>query len=361
MTKHLRWIWRALWTAALVGITFVAVLAVVADIVVDFAVYQADEHVEDWTPRGELAGDEALLDRAEQVWRDTGVPVGDVEPVYAGRSSSLPVNVLLVALAGQTADDRPVVAFVTSAATAGDPSSDQLFVRALSFPEPYAMAVGFVAARQEPSDSPIPNEGSLAFALSAPGVPTMMLGSDVGGEGLPGEIIWRILPRGAGAWNSGVNTYTDEDSDGRLTRLGAGVRDHAVTAATVSSVGDTITARYDKPAAGDLIVNSSVLVGVVTDASGRVDIAPITQAGQGRVRIRSADVPGVLKAGPSGTLTFTPTAPSELKESDQVLFTTTSGIVVRLGWLSKNFNGEWDVGRGVFLPLSNRPSLAVTP
>lgn len=284
-----------------------------------------------------------------------------MEPVYAGRSSALPVNVVLVALAGHTADDRPVAAFVTSAATAGTPNSDQLFVRALSFPEPYAMAVGFVAGRQEPTDLPIPDEGSLAFALSAPDVPSMMISSSVGGGGQSGETIWRILPRGAAAWNSTITTYTNEDSDGRPTRPGTGVRDHAVTAARVSSAGDTITARYRKPAVGDLIVNSSVLVGVVTDASGRVDIAPITQAGQGKVRIGSADVPGVLKPGPSGSLTFTPTGPGELKKSDQVLFTTASGIVVRLGWLTKDFNGEWDVGRGIFLPLINQAVVAVAP
>jgi hypothetical protein len=35
--------------------------------------------------------------------------------------------------------------------------------------------------------------------------------------------------------------------------------------------------------------------------------------------------------------------------------------VVRLGWLTKDFNGEWDVGRGVFLPLINESAVAVSP
>ncbi|MEV6242608.1 hypothetical protein [Lentzea sp. NPDC051838] len=355
MDDNLTWIGRALFSAALACVLFVAVGVAVMWVVVDATVYQPDDH-DDWALRGELAADEALLDRAEQVWRDTGVPVGDVEPVYAGRSSSLPVNVVLVALAGETADERPVVAFVTSPATTGTPSSDQLFVRALSFPDPEPMAIGFIANRQDPADAPIPDGGSLAFALAAPGLPSMLFGG-----GSSGEIIWRILPRGEGAWNRTITTYTDEDSDGRPTWPGAGVRDTAMTAAPVSSEGDTITARYPKPAVGDLIVNWHVLVGVVVDDSGRVDISPITQPGKGTVRIGSADVPGVLKTRPNGTLTFTPTGPAELKSGDPVDFTTSSGVVVRLGWLTENFKGEWDVGRGIRLPLRDEDAVAISP
>ena len=101
-----------------------ALLGVVG-VVVGFAVHQLlsgrPPEIDDWPLRGSLAGDEALLDRAEQAWRDFGGPDGDVHPVFAERSSGLAVNTVLVVMAGRTDDDRPVVAFVTSPATTGTP------------------------------------------------------------------------------------------------------------------------------------------------------------------------------------------------------------------------------------------------
>ena len=126
------WVRDLLQTAVWIGLALLAVVATVVGFTVHQLTSNQNPQLEDWPLRGSLAGDEALLDRAEEVWRAAGgpgAPDGGVDPLYAERSSSPAVNTVLVAMTGYTADDRPVVAFVTG------PSTDRLFLRAVDFPD----------------------------------------------------------------------------------------------------------------------------------------------------------------------------------------------------------------------------------
>lgn len=348
------WARDLLQTAAWVGLAFLAVVATVVGFGVHQLASSQDPELEDWPLRGSLAGDEALLDRAEEVWRafgGPGAPDGGVDPLYAERSS--PMNTVLVVMTGYTADDRPVVAFVTG------PSTDRLFMRAVDFPDERALGVGFVAAAQDPADTPVPDGGSLAFALASPKAGAVLISTTMPGprqDSPPGETYWRILPRGAGAWNSQL---TGMQSDEQPTWPAAGVHDSAATATAAVSV---TTAKYQAPAAGDLLMTQHRLFGVVKDASGEVDVGAASWAAHGEVRTDSG-VPGLLTALPTGHLRFMPTGPGTITENDEVLFTSKANpaVVVRVGLMSSH-NGDWRVDRPGYPPyVANQEVQVVTP
>lgn len=349
------WARDLLQTAVWIGLALLAIVTTV----VGFAVHQISSNqnpeLEDWPLRGSLAGDEALLDRAEEVWRAAGgpdVPDGGVDPLYAERSSSPAVNTVLVVMTGYTADDRPVVAFVTG------PSTDRLFLRAVDFPDERPLGIGFVAAAQDPADTPVPDGGSLAFALASPKVRSVLISTTMPGprqDYPPGETYWQILPRGAGAWNSQI---TGMLSDEEPTWPAAGVRDSAATAtATVSRT----TAKY-QAAVGDLLMTQHRLFGVVKDASGEVDVDAATWATHGEVRTDSG-VPGLLTALPTGHLRFTPTGPGAITENEGLMFTSKANpaVVVRVGLMFSR-DGEWRVDRPGYPPyVANQEVQVVTP
>lgn len=346
--------------------TGLALLGVVA-VVVGFAVHQLRSgqtpELDEWPLRGSLAGDEALLDRAEQTLRGFG-GVDDVHPLYAERSSGLAVNTVLVVMAGRTDDDRPVVAFVTSPATTGTPTTDRLFVRAVGFPEERPAAVGFVAARQDPADTTVPDGGSLAFALAGPKHPVVAVHTTVidrsrPGPERPGETFWRVLPRGAGAWNTTMSTGQSHEEP---TRPAAGVHDPATTLATVSKKDGTVIAGYRAPAAGDVITSSNAMLGVVTDTTGRMEASPTAWAAWGAVSTESSNIPGTLTSGTDGTLLFTATGPGEVTDGERLVFTSAAdpGVVIRVGDLAKA-GGGWRVERGVDLDRYQLSTAAVTP
>lgn len=355
------WVRDTLLLAAGIGLALVGVVAVV----VGFAVHQLRSgqtpEIDDWPLRGSLAGDEALLDRAEQAWRDFGGPDGDVHPLFAERSSGLTVNTVLVVMAGRTDDDRPVVTFVTSPATTGTPTTDRLFVRAVSFPEERPAAVGFVAARQDSADAAVPDGGSLAFALAGPKNPLVSMHAGVidrsrSGPELARETFWRILPRGAGAWNTTMSTGQSHEEP---MRPAAGVHDPTTTLAKVSRKDGTVTADYRTPAAGDVITSSNAMLGVVTDASGRMETTPTAWAAWGSMRAEKSDIPGTLTAGPGGTLLFTATGPGEVTDRDRLVFTS-GDVVIEVGELTRTGDG-WQVDRGVDLDRYQLSTAAVTP
>jgi hypothetical protein len=358
------WVRDTLLLAAWVGLALVGVVAVV----VGFAVHQirSDQppELDEWPLRGSLAGDEALLARAEQAWRDFGGPDGDVHPLFAERSSALAVNTVLVVMAGRTDDDRPVVAFVTSPATTGTPTTDRLFVRAVSFPEETPAAIGFVAAHQDSADAAVPDGGSLAFALAGPKNPlvavhTHAIDRSRSAPERPGETFWRILPRGAGAWNTTMSTGQSHEEP---MRPAAGVHDPATTPMKMSKKDGTVTAEYRTPAAGDVITSSNSMLGVVTDTTGRMETTPTAWAAWGAVSTENAGVPGTLTAGSGGTLLFTATGPGEVTDRDRLVFTsaTNPGIVIQVGDLTE-VDGGWQVDRGVNLDLYQLSTVAVTP
>ncbi|PWK90960.1 hypothetical protein C8D88_101988 [Lentzea atacamensis] len=359
----LGWVRDALLVATWAGLALVGIVAVIAGFAVHEIQSNLDPELDDWPLRGSLADDEALLDRAEQAWRDFGGLDGDAHPLFAERSSELAANMVLVAMAGRTDDDRPVVAFVTSLATTGTPATDRLFVRAVSFPEERPLAVGFVAARQDPSEA-VPDGGSLAFALAGPKNPVVSVRTNVIDPGRrepepPGETFWRVLPRGAGAWNTTMSTGQSHEEP---LRPAAGVRDPATTLAKVSTRDGAVAAEYRTPAAGDLVTSSTAMLGVVTDTSGRMETTPTAWTAWGSVSTEKSGVPGTLTAGSGGTLLFTATGPGEVADDDRLVFTSAAnaGVVVEVGRLTKA-DGGWQVERGVNLSQYQLSTVAVTP
>ncbi|MGW6934978.1 hypothetical protein ACWGE0_33285 [Lentzea sp. NPDC054927] len=351
---------RSLWKAAIAVVAVTGLLVVSVVVAIYQATHEPDQHFDEWPLRGGLAGDEALLARAEQVWRDTGVPDGDVMPLHAERLSS--PNVVQVTLFGHTADDRPVVAFVSSPVTTGTPSGDRLFVRALNFPVERATAVGFVATNPDPADLPFPDGGSLAFALSAPGVPSAHVVSSVGGIRVtrPSQTFWQVMPRGTGAWNSMITTMGSTEAQ---MWPATGVHDRPSTrVGTVRYADGTATIDRGTPVAGDLVLEQHRLLGVVTDVSGLVDITAATWAAHGEVRTQHAGVPGKLTYLPTGHLFFTPGGPGEITENDGVMFMSTINpdVVVRVGKMSRA-DGGWQVDRSAYPPFAPREAQVVTP
>lgn len=304
-----------------------------------------------WPLRGGLAGDTSLLARAERVWRAApNAPNGPVRPLFAGQSASM----VTVVLAGHTKGGRAVVAFVTSPDTAEPPNPERLFVRAVTFPEPGARAVGFVATSLHPSDTG--SQGSLAFALAAPGTPGVQIHSTfidhTYGQGAFEEAFWALFPRGVGAWNSVIDT-----GDG-TEWAGTGMLDPVMSRVMLQqSISRPLTER--EPKVGDLLVTSSALYGVVVDPGGRVESSPTAWGAYGKVRVAISDVPGTLSTGPDDSLVFNPTGGGELAVGNRVVFSPLANpdVVVTVGKLVK-IGGQWRVHR--FLDPHYTPELLMS-
>lgn len=321
--------------------------------------------VENWPLRGKLAGDTALLARAEKVWRTPvgpDAPVGPVRALFADHSPQMPVNTVMVVLSGHTATGRSVVAFVTSLATDGIPDSERLFVRAVAFPEASHRAVGFVAGSSHPSDILGGAWGRLAFALAAPGTSGVKIRSSVvedsKGEN-EGEVFWGTFPPGAGAWNSVI--VADDEAHWSA----AGMVDPVATPITMNGAGNTMTGRSTterKLTSGDLVMSELALYGIVVDVSGRVDTSPAAWLPHGTVHDATSNVPGTLTVASENSLLFTPTGSGELKVGDRITFTSAVNpdVVVNVGKLV-NTRGQWQVHRWIPPGYTPEELMSVSP
>jgi hypothetical protein len=173
------------------------------------------------------------------------------------------------------------------------------------------------------------------------------------------ETFWRILPRGAGAWNTTMSTGQSHEEP---LRPAAGVHDPATAPVKVSRSDGKVTADYPTPAVGDVITSSNAMLGVVTDTTGRMETTPTAWAAWGSVSAERNGVPGTLTAGPGGTLLFTATGPGEVTDRDRLVFTsaTNPGVVMQVGDLTR-VDGGWQVDRRVDLDQYQLSTAAVTP
>jgi hypothetical protein len=302
--------------------------------------------VDQWPLRGELSGNTELLERAERVWRTASsenAPAGPVRPLFAQQSPVTAANMVMVVLAGHTARGRLAVAFVTTPATGGTPNAEQLLVRAVTFPDTAQRAVGFVAATPEPVDVP---RGSLAFALGAPGTSDVHVRTSIvdgPNNDNPGDVFWRMLPRGVGAWNSVIV------AGGGARWADGGLLDPVATSVELKGTVDAITAQSTterKLADGDLVVTEGALYGVVTDAGRRVDTSVTAWAARGTARVAGSTTSGALAPGPNNSLLFAPTGQSGLTPGSRVEFVSAVNpeVVVNVGKLV-NSGGQWRVHR----------------
>lgn len=298
----------------------------------------------EWPLRGGLAGDRDLVERAETVWRISGPdrPSGQVRAVYAGSSPNRAAGLAVVVLVSATPEGRARVAFVTTPIRAGgEPDSRRLLVRAVDTVDPGQTAVGFVAARPTGDDDEV--VGSVGFALAAPGVPAVSLRSSLVDQALgaapaaePGTA-WPLLPPGAGAWNSVIETTG-------AALPAAGVEDPATEPVSLVRTGAGLRAVGPSVRVGDLVAAPEGALGVVVAEDGTLDTDLTALAAVGRPRIAISEIPGSLVVREDGTTTFEPDSrPDELQPTNRVVLAA-DGVVVNLGRLTRSDSG-WRVDR----------------
>ncbi|MGX7824234.1 hypothetical protein ACTG9Q_03995 [Actinokineospora sp. 24-640] len=247
--------------------------------------------VAEWPMRGSLAEDADLLARAEAVWRRSPHrPSGAVRALFAGAPEYFgTANFAVVAMAST----EGAVAFVTTP-VGRQIDTSTLLLRATSRVTAGQPGIGFIAARPDPRDE----VSGVAFGLGAPGAGLSLRSSEIDfpiGGPVPGAdgAVWTQVPAGVGAWNSSFEA-------GPLGGVvpAAGTADPVTGPVGLRSVAEGLVA--DGASAGDLIVTSAGLLGVVA-SGGLVDTR---LSALGEVRMYHSGVTGtVTDAGrflPSG-------------------------------------------------------------
>ncbi|GLZ40007.1 hypothetical protein [Actinokineospora sp. NBRC 105648] len=307
----------------------VVVLAVAGAFVVMWRTADGPDQVEtasvlDWPVRGDRAGDQDLLSRAEAAWRGSARgPGGPVRAVYAGTSPNRAASFLVVALVSPGTAGRDRVAFVTTpVSVTGKPDARRLLVRSVTTVDATQRGIGFLAAHAAGGDEPISGGATIGVAIAAPGaaeieVRTSLLDDQADTPEIEPGVLWPVFETGVGAWNSGM-TVT---SGGRPAsfRLAAGVDDARTEPVALRTVDSTLRAIGDDVRPGDLIATPEGVLGVVRDATGTVDTR-LTAIGQvGLVRLAISTVPGRFVDGPGGTTLFEATGPGEFTSGNRVL------------------------------------------
>ncbi|WP_424189969.1 hypothetical protein ACOBQX_14355 [Actinokineospora sp. G85] len=254
--------------------------------------------IADWAVRGQLAGDEDLIERARQAW-----PVGgSVRAVYAGTSPPGLAPLAVVVLAAIDASGTATVGFVTSqvGSVGESPDTNSLVLRATGSVQRGQQAVGFVSATPLAGDELIPGGGAIGFALAKPGIERITLSNSALDTQVPTPrvepgVTWSVFAEGAGAWDT-VATFDNQD-----VVLASGVGDPVVTEVTPSRSALRLVV---PGAAGDYVASPDGVVGVITE-DGSVD----TDLTGRQVEVRyTGGVTGTL--GKQGSeLAFEPTSP----------------------------------------------------
>ncbi|WP_156757973.1 hypothetical protein [Actinokineospora pegani] len=220
--------------------------------------------IADWGVRGQLAGDDALIERARQAW-SVG---GSVRAVYAGSSPPSVAPLAVVVLVAIDASGATTVGFVTSpvGGVGESPDTSTLVLRATGPVQRGQRAVGFVSATPLAGDEPITGGGSIGFALAEPGVEWITLDNSATDSQVPTPrvepgVTWNVFADGAGAWDT-VATFDNQD-----VVLASGVDDPVVT----EVVPSRSALRLIVPGtAGDYVATPDGVIGVIT-ADGSVD------------------------------------------------------------------------------------------
>ncbi|WP_157440714.1 hypothetical protein [Actinokineospora inagensis] len=309
--------------------------------------------VGDWQLRGDLAGDQALLTSAEQVWRSSAnPPSGSVRPVYAGVSPNLSMCFAAVVLISAAPGGTEQVAFVTTAVSVnGKPDKGKLLLRAVTTVPAAQRAVGFLAAAPAAEDEQVTEGAAIGLALTAPGTTDV----DVYTSSVnflspltnvqPG-VAWPAFETGAGAWNSELVLVMPNDKKERYP-IAAGINDVEV---------GPVTIRVDNPARavraigagvrpGDVIATTQGVLGVVSDANGTIDTSLPRLAAVGKVETAISAIPGRLRDSSRG-VTFEPTAAGPLADGNRLVLLAWNRpeILVNIGTIQA-FGRGWLTNR----------------
>ena len=347
--RHRRWRRARVSGVAAVVVVLLGAFAVLAGVVREDAVPAASGSPVSWPLRGDLAGDAAVLERAERVWREhPGGPEGDVRAIYAQRGWG-GVEMVVVALATVDSGGVATVGWVTTAVGRDDGA---LRLRAVETVAPGALAVGFVLAGPEPGDAA--DAGTSVVGLGAPGVSGLKVRSalfpfDIQSSGGPNRFDIQVaVEPGFTSWN------TQLVAEGQVVDPApslAAPRAHPVR--TVVRGGQVYVQGLANPC--DIVTTRKGIVGVVADAQGRVDTDLSTVDGQ--VHVAVAGTPGELTTEPDGTTRFTPRTAEGLTKHSRLRLATPAGLF-HLGGLS--FDDGWRLRRAAD-PTVPAPAYAVAP
>lgn len=291
--------------------------------------------VMEWPLRGNLAGDIALHERAEAIWRAAGAngPRGPVRTIYAGNRPDPLTSMVVIAMAAPLDGGRSQVAFVTSTISAhGVADESKLFLRSVTTVEPGQRALGFIAAKPAPGDEEPRGGGALGFAVATPGATAVKFQSSILDLGLeqeqpvaPDGVVWLIAQSGVGSWNSTIEVAALVPIK---VRLAPGLTDPDVETVTLTTAAGSTKALGDvRP--GDLIVTPEGLVGVVSGPDGVVDTRLTALGGVGTIQTARSDIPGNLVER-GGVLTFEPTGPGAVLPGNRVVLAN-GDLMINLG------------------------------
>jgi hypothetical protein len=291
--------------------------------------------VMEWPLRGNLAGDIALHERAEAIWRAAGPngPSGPVRTIYAGNRKDRSASMVVIAMAAPLDAGRSQVAFVTSAISIqGVADESKLFLRSVTTVEPGQRALGFIAAKPAPGDEELRGGGAVGFALATPGATAIKFQSSTYDMPLeeeqpiaPDGVVWLVGQSGMASWNSTVEVAALVPIK---VRLAPGLTDPSVETVALTTSGQVTKALGDvRP--GDLIVTPEGLVGVVSGPDGTVDTRLTALSSIGSIQIARSDIPGSLVER-GGVLTFEATGPGAVLPGNRVVLAN-GDLVINLG------------------------------
>lgn len=291
--------------------------------------------VMEWPMRGNLAGDIALHERAEAIWRAAGAngPSGPVRTIYAGKREDRLASMVVIAMAAPLDGGRSQVAFVTSAVSIqGVADESKLFLRSVTTVEPGQRALGFVAAKPAPGDEELRGGGALSFALATPGATAIKFKSSTLDMELEQEqpiaqdgVAWLIGQAGVASWNSTVEVAALVPIK---VPLAGALTDPDVKPVMLTTAGESTKAVGDvRP--GDLIVTPEGLVGVVSGPDGTIDTGLTALSRVGTIQIARSDIPGNLVER-GGVLTFEPTGPGPVLPGNRVVLAN-GDLMINLG------------------------------
>ncbi|EWC63511.1 hypothetical protein UO65_1188 [Actinokineospora spheciospongiae] len=254
--------------------------------------------VTEWTPRGNLIGDEELADRARAAWPEGGAS----RVVYAGTSPNRAASLVVVVLVAVDPGGGERVGFATSPLDVqGTPDPSRLVLRATAPVARGQRAVGFVSATALPGDEVPAGGGSIGFALAEPGardvtLHTSVLDDQVATPSVEPGVTWALFQTGAGAWNTVALVGAVP------VPVTAGVADPQVTVTTLTRTSDLLSV----PDAGrtSLLASPEGLLGVVApDGTVTTDLGAVPDL---PVAVAITGTPGTLTTLDDTTVVFTP-------------------------------------------------------
>ncbi|SER76494.1 hypothetical protein [Actinokineospora terrae] len=307
--------------------------------------------VTQWQLRGDLAGNDDLVRRAEHTWKTSLYPpTAPVRAVFAGRSPNLSACFDLIVLVADSAGSAEQVAFVTTPISiSGKPDQTSLVLRAVTTVPDGQRAVGFLSTTRVPADEPVSSNGAIGVALTAPGlaeieVRTPLVLDQARQTNIPAGVVWPAPEQGTGAWNAELVLRTPGDHRQQFP-IAAGIGDPVVEHVSLRSGNGVVRATGGGVRQGDLIATPDGIIGVVSAPDGTVDTRLTTLGTLGKVQTSTSAIPGRLVDGTGGVV-FEPTADGLISDGNrlQLLAWNRPELAFDLGTLHTHDQG-WLVTR----------------